>query len=122
MHHEELYLQDIIEAISAIEKFLHNIEKGEFLASDLLQSAVIHKLMIIGEASARISDELKLQYSQTPWKKIVGLRNITAHAYFSIDWEAIWQTVNNHLEPLSEEVKEILKNEFPDFELRSEAK
>jgi len=122
MHHEELYLQDIIEAISAIEKFLHNIEKDDFLTSDLLQSAVIHKLMIIGEASARISEELKLQYSRTPWKKIIGLRNITAHAYFSIDWEAIWQTVNKHLEPLSEEVKEILKKEFPDFELRSETK
>jgi uncharacterized protein with HEPN domain len=55
MQREDLYLQDIIEAISAIENFLQNIEKDEFLSSDLLQSAVIHKLMIVGEASARLS-------------------------------------------------------------------
>ena len=122
MQREELYLQDIIESISAIGSFLQNIEKDEFLTSDLLQSAVSHKLMIIGEASARLTDELKSRYSNTPWKKIVGLRNITAHAYFTIDWEAIWSTVTNHLQPLCEEVKEILKNEFPDFELRDEKK
>lgn len=122
MQREKLYLQDIVEAISAIENFLQNIEKGEFLASDLLQSAVIHKLMIIGEASARLSDELKLRYPETPWKKIVGLRNITAHAYFTIDWEAVWSTVTNHLKPLRKEVTEILKNEFPDFELRTDRK
>lgn len=97
MQREELYLQDIIESISAIEVFLAGIEKNVFLGSDLLQSAVIHKLMIIGEASARLPDELKLRYPNTPWKKIVGLRNITAHAYFTIDWDAIWETVKNHL-------------------------
>jgi uncharacterized protein with HEPN domain len=98
------------------------IEKSEFLASDLLQSAVIHKLMIIGEASARLPDELKTRYPNTPWKKIIGLRNITAHAYFSIDWEAIWSTVDTHLESLREEVKKILQNDFPDFELRNDTK
>jgi uncharacterized protein with HEPN domain len=122
MQHEELYLQDIIESISAIEYFLQDIEKDKFLTSDLLQSAVIHKLMIIGEASARLTDELKLRYPNTPLKKIVGLRNITAHAYFTIDWEAVWSTVTNHLEPLRVEVKEILKNEFPDFGLRNNPK
>ena len=50
------------------------------------------------------------------------MRNITAHAYFTIDWEAEWLTVHNHLERLREEVKEILLNEFPDFELRNDTK
>ena len=122
MQLEELYLQDILESISNIEDFLQNIEKEEFLTSKLLQSAVIHQLMIIGEASARLTDELKARYPNTPWKKIVGLRNITAHAYFTIDWEAIWTTISTHLEPLRKEVREILQNEFPDFELRNHTK
>lgn len=119
MHREELYLQDILESISNIRDFLQNVPKDEFLNSKLLQSAVIHQIMIIGEASARLTEDLKLRYPKTPWKKIVGLRNITAHAYFTIDWEAVWQTVENYLEPLREEVTEILNNEFPDFVLRN---
>lgn len=85
MQREELYLQDILESISNIKDFLKNISKDEFLKSKLLQSAVIHQLMIIGEASARLTDTLKLRYPKTLWKKIVGLRNITAHGYFTID-------------------------------------
>jgi len=119
MQREELYLQDIIESIRAIERFLQTVEKDEFLTNDLLQSAVVHKLMIIGEASARLSDELKNRYPQTPWKQIIGLRNIVAHAYFSIDYEAIWSTAANRLESLREEVTKILQTDFPGFELRN---
>ena len=122
MQREELYLQDIIESISNIEEFLQNVKKDEFLASKLLQSAVIHQIMIIGEASARLSNELKVRHPNTPWKKIVGLRNITAHAYFTIDWEAVWETTENDLEPLREKIQEILQNDFPDFELRNDPK
>jgi uncharacterized protein with HEPN domain len=53
MPREELFLQDIIEAANAIEGFLSNVPKGDFLQSDLIQSAVLQKLAIIGEASAR---------------------------------------------------------------------
>ncbi len=118
MQREELYLQDILESITEIESFLQDTDKNKFLGSSLLQSAVIHKIMIIGEASARLSKDLKTRYPNTPWKNIIGLRNITAHAYFSIDWELIWATANTRLIPLRKEVNEILKTDFPDFELR----
>lgn len=113
MQREELYLQDIIESINFIRAFLQGVVEREFLESELLKSAVIHKIMIIGEASARLTEETKIKYPNTPWKKIVGLRNITAHAYFSIDWEVVWSTINNQLEPLQNKVFEILKKEFP---------
>lgn len=119
MRSEAVYLQGIIESIAAIERFLRTVGRDEFLTNDLLQSAVINKLMIIGEASARLSDELKNRYPQTPWKQIVGLRNIVAHAYFSIDYEAIWSTVVNRLNPLRAEVTEILQADFPDYELKA---
>ena len=117
MRSEILYLQDILEAIAAIEKFLRSVEKTEFLTDDLLQSAVLYKLIIIGEATANVSDEIRQLYPQTSWKKIIGLRNISAHAYFSVDWEAIWATVQNQLSPLQAQITTILQNEFPDFSL-----
>lgn len=119
MRSEILYLQDILESIELIENFLHNVEKDGFLVDELRQSAVLYRLIIIGEASAHISTEVRNRYPKTPWKKIVGLRNISAHAYFSIDWEAIWATVKNQLKPLNKEVSLILQNEFPDFELET---
>jgi uncharacterized protein with HEPN domain len=119
MRSELLYLQDILEAIAAIDKFLQGVEKTAFLADDLLQSAVLYKLIIIGEATANVSDEMRRRYPQTSWTKIVGLRNISAHAYFSVDWEAIWATVQNQLKTLQAQVTTILQNEFPDFNLKN---
>ncbi len=117
MRREELYLRDIIEAVDAVKQFLEGIEKNDFIKNDLLRSAVLQKFGILGEASARLSPELKSRYPQTSWKRIIGLRNIAAHAYFTIDFEIVWLTVANRLEPLRKEVIAILQIEYPDFEL-----
>jgi uncharacterized protein with HEPN domain len=115
MRREELRLQDIIESITAIESFLQNVEKENFEENELLQAAVIYKLIIIGEAATQISRKMKSNYPQVPWKKIVGLRNLAAHVYFSLDMEAIWSTATTRLKPLHDQISEILQNEFPDF-------
>ncbi len=59
MRHESLYLNDIVEATADIVQFIAGIEPAAFQASDLLRSAVVHKLAVIGEAAARLSDDLK---------------------------------------------------------------
>ncbi len=122
MPREELFLQDIIEAANAIDRFLSNVPKEIFLQSDLIQSAVLQKLMIIGEASARISDKIRNSYPKTPWKQVIGFRNIAVHAYFTINWEIVWTAATKNAPALREQVKEILQNEFPDFELRNNTK
>lgn len=66
MPREKLYLQDIIESVDAIERFLKNVSKDDFLENQLVQSAVLQKLAVLGEASARISDELKNRYPNIP--------------------------------------------------------
>jgi uncharacterized protein with HEPN domain len=119
MPREELFLQDIIEAADAIDSFLSNVLKENFLQSDLIQSAVLQKLAVIGEASARISDNLRNAHPEIPWRQIIGFRNIAIHAYFSINWETVWIAATKNAPLLREQIKEILENEFPDFELRT---
>jgi uncharacterized protein with HEPN domain len=55
MRHDDLYLADIIEAAEAIEKFLHGVKREDFTGNDLLRSAILQKLSIIGEAAARVA-------------------------------------------------------------------
>jgi uncharacterized protein with HEPN domain len=119
MPREELYLQDIINCVNDIERFLNGINEAEFLANDILQNAVLMKLIVIGEAAARLSDDLRTRHSEVQWKSIVGFRNIAVHAYFSIKWGIVWETATTRLESLREETAKILQNDFPDFELRS---
>lgn len=117
---EELYLQDIVKSINSVGRFLNGVEEAKFLADEILQNAVLMKLVIIGEAAARLSSEIRERYSEVEWKSIIGFRNISVHAYFSVKWSIVWETATNDLEILRESIIKILKAEFPDFELRSD--
>src|SRR5436853_5587026 len=90
MRPERLYLNDIVEAADAIAGFLAGIGVAEFLRNDLIRSAVLQKLTIIGEAAARLPEEFCDRHPEIPWSDIVGFRNIAVHAYFAIEWPIVW--------------------------------
>lgn len=79
MRREELYLRDIVDASDAIQRFVEEVNEQDFIADEMLQSAVLQKLMIIGEAAARISESIRKQYPEIPWTDIVGFSNIVVH-------------------------------------------
>ena len=55
MRPERLYINDILEAADAIERFIEGVSEGDFIGNDLLRSAVLQKLSVIGEAASRLS-------------------------------------------------------------------
>lgn len=116
---EELYLQDIVQSIDDARRFLDGIKETDFLANEILQNAVLMKLVVIGEAAARVSEETRRRHPEIEWKSIIGFRNIAVHAYFSVKWNIVWETATNDLTVLREQIVEILQNDFPDFELRN---
>lgn len=102
MRSDALYLADILDAIEAIERFIIGFDEARFLADELVQSAVLHKLSIIGEAAARLSDITRRSMPEIPWKEIIGFRNIAVHAYFSVDWRIVFITVVDDLPVLKQ--------------------
>ncbi|MBK7015653.1 MAG: DUF86 domain-containing protein [Sulfuritalea sp.] len=97
MRSDALYLADILDAIEAIERFVTGFDEARFLADELVQSAVLQKLSIIGEAAAKLSDATRDRLPEIPWKEIIGFRNIAVHAYFSVDWRIVLVTVADDL-------------------------
>lgn len=98
----ELYLDDILESIEKIQRYTANMSKATFVADERTFDAVAHNLQIIGEAVKNIPIEIRSLYPEIEWRKIAGLRDILAHAYFSIDDEIIWDVVQSKLTPLQE--------------------
>ena len=111
---EYLYLRDIIEASEDIKEFVGEISKEEFLESKLIRWAVVQRLTVIGEGSAKISDGLKAKHSSIGWKEVVRARNLLVHMYFKIDWEIIWDTVQNDIPTLEKAVQRIIEEDFSD--------
>jgi len=108
-----LYLEDIVEAADAIAGFVTGIEEAAFVGSDLLRSAVLQKLTIIGEAASRVSEGLRERHTDIPWSRIVAFRNIAVHAYFSVDWHVVWEAATQDAPQLREFVADIIDWEYP---------
>jgi len=111
MRSDALYLADILDAILAIERFVTGFDEARFLADELVQSAVLQKLSVIGEAAARLSGSTRDNFPDIPWKEIIGFRNIAVHAYFSVDWRIVFVSVTDDLPALKQFVTMQVKPE-----------
>ncbi len=112
MRRDELYLRDIVEAADHIAQFVAGLELSGFQESELTRSAVVQKLTVIGEAAARLSDDLEARHREIPWPRIVAFRNILVHAYFGIDWPVVWLAATKQVPELRDRVMSILRAEF----------
>jgi uncharacterized protein with HEPN domain len=112
MRHEKLYLADIVEAAQAIERFLMGQDFNEFEQNEMLNSAILQKMTIIGEAAARLPKEFTARFPDIPWVDIVGFRNIAVHEYFAIRWDIAWVAATEDVPALKEKIEKILMEEF----------
>jgi uncharacterized protein with HEPN domain len=108
MRRDDLYLNDIIEAADHVSAFIAGADRVAFQGSEMMRSAVVQKLAIIGEAAARVSEALKTRHPEVPWPQIVAFRNILIHAYFGIDWDEVWLAARNRVPTLREQVAAII--------------
>src|SRR5260370_1000501 len=112
MRHDRQRLQDILDAARLIQEFASNRTKLELERDALFQSAVLHQLYLIGEATNRLSESLKKKFPQVPWSSIHGFRNRIAHEYFRLDMDLIWQTISVDIPELAQGVEGIVAAEF----------
>lgn len=104
---DRLYLARILDAVAAIERFTIG-GRPVFLADDMVQSAVIRQLEIVGEAVKNLSAALIRDEPAVPWKEIAGARDRLIHGYFTVDFNMVWVMVERDLPTLKSEVRRIL--------------
>jgi uncharacterized protein with HEPN domain len=115
MRTDEEYLRDMLSACDAIQMFSAGLGRADFAAIDSVSSSILWKLMIIGEAATRISDELKSRHTEIEWNAMKGFRNVLVHAYFKINPDLVWDAIKNRIDPLETAIREILDTEFSEF-------
>ena len=112
MRSEKLYLVDILEAADAIQRFIESTNEEAFLRDELRQSGVLQKLIVIGEAAARLPRDFQAKHPEIEWQDIIGFRNIAVHEYFAVMWQIVWETAITDVPLLREKISVILTNEF----------
>jgi uncharacterized protein with HEPN domain len=81
-------------------QFLGPRSLAEFASDQLIQAAVIRCLEVIGEAARQVSGDTRQRSPEIPWPLIVGMRNVLAHNYGTVDLERIHRVVTDDLPAL----------------------
>ena len=103
MDRDDAYLAQMRDTVRKVKSYTDGMTREEFLNDEKTQSAVTMQLILIGELSKKLSIITK-ERIDLPWRKMAGLRDVAVHDYFSLDTEAIWDTITNHFALLEEKL------------------
>ena len=104
------YLNDMYESINKGIAFISEMTYEDFRKDEKTQFALIRVIEIIGEASNKIPDEIKIQSQQIPWREMSGMRNILIHDYFGVNIQVVWETAQNDLPLLKEKIQKLIQD------------
>jgi uncharacterized protein with HEPN domain len=77
--------------------------------------ACVMNLIVLAEASKGIPEELKLKFSEIPWRAIAGFRNRAAHsnltADLSLDVSIVWRICSDELPKMVPHLEALLRHD-----------
>ncbi|MDD3407925.1 MAG: DUF86 domain-containing protein [Methanomicrobium sp.] len=80
-----------------LEKYSNNVSFDELKIDEVLKRSFLRSIEIIGEASKNIPSSFKDGHPEISWKDMAGMRDRLIHAYFSVDWDIVWDVVKKEI-------------------------
>lgn len=108
-HEDWVRLRHMMDAAQKAVKYMRGRQREDLETDEPLVLSLTRLLEILGEAAGKVSKEGQKAFPNIPWPQVVGMRNRLIHAYFDVDLEQIWETVQEDLPPLITELKRSIK-------------
>lgn len=108
MLRDDASLRDIYQAGQNIVKFSEGLTKADLELDDAQTSAILFQIIIVGEATKRLSPEFRLQHPDLPWTQMAGMRDIVAHQYDKIDFNVMWDVIRRNIPEMLNEIEPLM--------------
>lgn len=111
MNRDPFYLLDIYQYGQDVVEFVRGKDEASFANDVVTQRAVIYSITIMGEATKKLSPELRAQNPQIPWKEVAGMRDKCVHDYRQININQVWQVTQTSIPELLQALEPLLPTE-----------
>lgn len=111
-HKDYMVLKKILDYCNQCEeaRTMFQDDFEQFNSVSVFQNSCCMCILQIGELCKVISDELRNEVKDVPWKEWCGIRDIFAHQYSNIDYQSAWDTIQEDMPRLKQRVEELLES------------
>ena len=109
VRHQAQFIIDSTKDVVKVDEFLVSV------TGMVLYNSTLMCLQTIGEALKNVDNLtgrnfLSVYYPQTPWKSIIGMRNIISHEYMDTDYEEIFNIIKEDIPVLLQVIETIIND------------
>ncbi len=109
---DRIRIQHMIDAGREAMEFSSGRCRADLNTNRMLVLSLVKSVEILGEAASKVSEELRNDYPDLPWREMVTMRNRLIHGYFDINLDIVWQTVITELPSLVAALESIVNPEI----------
>ena len=106
-------LRHMVDAAKEAISFVKNETRDSIETNRVIVLSLLRLIEIIGEAASQVTKEFQSNHSEIPWREIIAMRNRLIHAYFDVDLDQVWDTVQNDLPALTKSLEKIVPKDPP---------
>jgi uncharacterized protein with HEPN domain len=103
------YLRHILVETDYLVAQAAGLTREQFLSNETLRRAFVRSLEIVGEAAKKVPDEFRAKHPTVEWRAMAGMRDRLIHDYFGVDYELVWDVVQNRIPALRKQVASMLE-------------
>ena len=112
MHgNDEIRLRHMLDAGRKAMRVAQGRTRHDLDVDENLELSLMKAVEMIGEAASQVGETTRRQYPSIPWKQIIAMRNRLVHVYFDINFDILWQTVQDDLPPLIAQLEALVPPE-----------
>ena len=109
---DRVRLHHMLDATTKTLAFTQGRTRQDLDTDELLMLAILRLIEILGEAAKNVSQSIKEQSPEIPWRQITGTRDRLSHAYFEVDLDVIWDIITSDLPSLIPRLEALLNQPF----------